>query len=53
LGFGPLVVALITDYVFFDENAIKYSISITIIIASSLALFFYWNGLKAYREAIK
>jgi len=53
LGFGPLIVALITDYVFFDEYAIKYSISITIVLGSSLALFFYWNGLKAYKEAIK
>jgi MFS family permease len=53
LGFGPLIVALITDYVFHDEKAIKYSLSITAALGSMLALFFYWNGLKAYREAVK
>jgi MFS family permease len=53
LGFGPLIVALITDYVFHDEFAIKYSIAITALIGSILALFFYWSGLKAYREAIQ
>lgn len=52
LGFGPLIVALITDYVFHDENAIKYSIAITAIVGSSLALLFYYEGLKAYREAV-
>jgi MFS family permease len=52
LGFGPLIVALITDYGFHDENAIKYSLSITAIIGGGLALLFYWLGLKAYREAV-
>jgi MFS family permease len=53
LGFGPLIVALFTDFVFHDEAAIKYSISITACIGSMLALFFYWYGLKYFREAVK
>ncbi len=53
MGIGPLIVALITDYVFQDEKAIKYSLAMTTTLGSTLALFFYWNGLKAFRDAVK
>ncbi|MCY1560152.1 hypothetical protein D9M68_972570 [compost metagenome] len=53
LGFGPTAVALVTDYVFADDKALRYSLLIvtTIAVASSVVLL--WAGLKPYRESLQ
>jgi MFS family permease len=49
IGFAPTAAALLTDYVFGYEEAVKYSISITAGIASILAVITLWLGLKPFR----
>ncbi len=50
-GLGPLVVALITDYGFGDDLALRYSISIVAVIFAPLSGLIFWSGLKSYRSA--
>jgi len=51
-GLGPTVVALITDYVFHDDLALRYSVSIVSIIFMPLAAVIFWLGLKPYRDQV-
>ncbi|MCO6059875.1 MFS transporter [Pseudomonas sp. MOB-449] len=53
LGFGPTAVALVTDYVFANDQALRYSLLIvtTIAVASSVVLLSL--GLAPYRESLK
>ncbi len=51
LGFGPTLVALLTDYVFHDEGAIHKSLAIVVIMGSTLGLASYSWGLGAYQTA--
>lgn len=53
LGFGPTLVALLTDYVFHDEAAVHKSLSIVMAGGSTLALASYAWGLGAYRTAVR
>ncbi len=53
LGFGPTLVALLTDYVFHDEKAIHQSLAIVMVVGSTLGLASYGWGLSAYRTAIR
>ena len=52
LGFGPTAVALLTDYVFQDESAIRYSLALVVLISSMISLGCYSLGLAPYRRAI-
>ena len=52
LGFGPTSVALLTDYVFHDEQAIRYSLAIVTFMGALLALISYATGLAPYRRAL-
>ena len=52
LGFGPTSAALLTDYVFHDEQAIRYSLAIVTFVGALLALGCYSYGLVPYRKAI-
>lgn len=52
LGFGPTAVALTTDFVFGDENAVRYSLIIVGTIALLLAALLFWLGLKPYRRSL-
>jgi MFS family permease len=52
LGFGPTAVALLTDYVFQDEGAIRYSLALVVLISSMIALGCYSLGLAPYRRAL-
>ncbi|HLD68720.1 MAG TPA: MFS transporter, partial [Pseudomonas sp.] len=51
-GVGPTAVALVTDYGFGDDQALRYSL----LIVSGLALFssvlLLSKGLKPYRESV-
>ncbi len=49
LGFGPTLVALLTDYVFRDEQAVHLSLACVMLGSSLLALASYAWGLGAVR----
>jgi MFS family permease len=51
-GVGPTVVALITDYVFRDENDLRYSIATMNGVLAPAAAIMFWSGLKAYGRAV-
>jgi MFS family permease len=51
LGLGPTAVALVTDYVFQDDNAIRYSLLLVSVIAQLAALTLLAAGLRPYRES--
>jgi len=51
LGIGPTAVALVTDYGFGDDMAIRYSLFIVASVATSAAIVLLWMGLKPYRES--
>ena len=50
LGLGPTIVALFNDYVFADENAIRFSMTALFTIGGTLALVFYWISYSSYNE---
>lgn len=50
LTIGPTAVALITDYVFRDESAIRYSLSIVSAVAGVFTISIVFWSLGAYRE---
>jgi len=50
LGLGPTSVALLTDYVFKDERAIRYSLAVLTLVGSLLGLLSYAWGRAAYRK---
>jgi MFS family permease len=52
IGLGPTSVALITDKVFHDENAIRYSLVCLFLFAGTLNLLCTLFALKPYREAV-
>jgi MFS family permease len=52
IGLGPTSVALITDKVFHDENAIRYSLVCLFLFAGIINLICTLLALKPYREAI-
>jgi MFS family permease len=51
LGIGPTAVAIVTDYVFQDDMAIRYSIFWVASIITVGAVVLLWMGIKPYREA--
>jgi len=53
IGFGPTVVALITDYGFENELAVGKSIVITAIVACSIGGFLLFKALKPFNEQVK
>lgn len=53
LGIGPTAVALVTDYVFADDNALRYSLLIVTLVAIISSIILLGNGLKPYRESIE
>lgn len=50
LGFGPTLVALLTDYVFRDESAIRFSLATLTVVGSVLGLVSYGAGLGPHRR---
>jgi MFS family permease len=52
LGLGPTAVAMTTDYVFGDDNAVRYSLFIVSLLAHIVAAILLWAGLKPYRTSI-
>ncbi len=52
IGLGPTSVALFTDYIFKDENSIRYSMVLLYVVGGGGATLFTLIGLKHYRKAI-
>lgn len=52
IGFGPTIVASITQYGFGDDAALKYSLAITAGIAAVLAAVLLALCLRPYRESV-
>jgi MFS family permease len=52
LGLGPTAVAWMTDYVFHDNYAIRYSLLIIGCAAQLFAAVFLWRGLKPFAASI-
>ena len=53
LGLGPTAVALVTDYVFADDNALRYSLMIVTGFAVLCSIVLLARGLKPYRESLQ
>jgi len=55
IGLGPTLVAVVTDYVFQDDNALPWSIAVTALPVSLLGVWLTWSGQKPYaltRQAV-
>lgn len=52
LGVGPTAVALLTDYVFQDDQALRYSLLIISVLATSLAVVLLLASLRPYRDSV-
>jgi hypothetical protein len=52
LGLGPTAVALVTDYVFHDDNAVHVSLLIVEGLAHLVAIALIGLGLKPYRQSL-
>jgi MFS family permease len=50
LGIGPTIVAVLTDYVFGDPAALKYSLSVFSVAIATLAILTLLWGIGRYRE---
>lgn len=52
MGIGPSAVALLTDFVFQHDQAVRYSLAMLSAIAYPIAALIFWRGLKHYRQAL-
>ena len=52
LGIGPTAVALGTDFVFGDDNALRYSLLIVTTLAVLMSIILLAKSLKPYRESV-
>ena len=53
LGLGPTAVALVTDYVFANDAALRWSILLVGTVANLAAIALLAAGLKPYRETLR
>ncbi|KFJ90946.1 MFS transporter [Pseudomonas sp. 1-7] len=52
LSVGPTAVALVTDFVFADDNALRYSLLIVTTLAVLMSIILLAKSLKPYRESV-
>jgi len=52
IGFGPVLVGLITDYVFGDDNALPLSLLITTLVVAVLGAGAAWKSRRPFHEAM-
>jgi MFS family permease len=52
VGLGPLVAALLTDYVFHAESELRYALMTLSAVIGPASLLFIWLGVKPYVRAI-
>jgi len=51
-GAGPTLVALFTNYLFGDEQALQKSLALTAALAMPIGIALLWSGLRHYRSAV-
>lgn len=51
-GAGPTLVALFTNYLFEDEQALQKSLALTAALAMPIGIAWLWSGLRHYRAAV-
>lgn len=52
LGLGPTAVALATDYLFGDDNAVGYSLLLVTTVAHAISALLLWRGLSHFRASL-
>jgi MFS family permease len=52
LALGPSAVALLTDYLFGDDQALRYSLALLPLVVCPLAALLAWQGFGPYRRAL-
>lgn len=52
LGLGPTAVAMTTDYVFQDDNAVRYSLFVVATLAHVVAALLLWAGIKPFQRSL-
>ena len=52
LGMGPTAVALLTDYVFHNDNSLHLSILAVVGFAHIFGALLLWKGLRPYRKSV-
>jgi MFS family permease len=53
LAFGPSAVAVITDFGFADDMALKYALALLPVIVCPLAAALVWQGMRDYRRSLQ
>jgi MFS family permease len=53
MGLGPTAVALMTDGVFKDENAVNLSLLVVCLAADTAAIALLWAALNPYRQSLE
>jgi MFS family permease len=53
LGLGAVIIAAITDFVFADDMALRYSLAIVAIVVCPLAGVLYMSSLKPFRAGVE
>ncbi|GAB3313347.1 spinster family MFS transporter [Haliea atlantica] len=51
LAFGPTAVAMLTDFVFGDDLALRYSLAVLPLLVCPLAILLVLQGMRGYRQA--
>jgi MFS family permease len=52
IGLGPTVVALITDQVFGNDLAVRYSLAIVAAIMAPVSALLLWKGRRSYKDCL-
>lgn len=52
-GVGPTLVALFTNYLFRDEQALQSSLALTAALALPVGIALLWSGVRHYRAAVE
>ncbi len=53
VGLGPTSIALVTDYVFHDEQQLRYSLALVGSISAAVAVLLYGLALRSYGPSVK
>lgn len=53
LGLGPTAVAVSTQYLFRRDDAVNYALLLVTVLASALAAFLLWSGLKPFLRSLE
>lgn len=52
-GFGPTMIALVTDYVFHDEARLPEAMAVSSAVLGTIAMIIIMSGMKSYGEMVR